>query len=280
MYYEDVPERITFLCNSPLNKSLGCIDLGQMFLDVRLSDDPETENMIEFKGKAWLRRRQAKCGVGEESTDVRVYGAPTGDIFRMEFKQIENRGSNTECNFLRTDRLVNTIFFRLGTPAAQENLKLSRTGGSVFIGELSFYAPGFTPLDWQGGGGERAAFPNDGSSEFYLPFDIIGEAPSGYALPRLTPGEARRLQAYRDGKIKNVPGFFPANPASFWEDMGIEPPAGLGEMPSGLIAPVTGSEFTPFTVDPPGINPLTPVQPLEVQPLEIEPLPLPGEVSN
>ncbi len=280
MYYEDVPERITFLCNSPLNRSLGCIDLGQMFLDVRLSDDPETENMIEFEGKAWLRRRQAKCGVGEESTDVTLYGAPTGDVFRMEFKLIENRGANTECNFLRTGRLVNSIFFRLGTPAAQENLRLSRTGGSVFIGELSFYAPGFTPLDWQGGGGERAAFPNDGSSEFYLPFDIIGEAPEGYALPRLTPREARRLQAYRDGEIKNVPGFFPANPASFWKDMGIEPPAGLGETPSGLIAPVTGSEFTPFTVDPPAINPLAPIQPLEVQPLVIEPLPLPGEVSN
>lgn len=268
MFYDDIPDRVLSLCRQPTNRTITCLEHGQVFFDVELADDPETEYMIEYKGKAYLRRRQGKCGVAEEASDVTVYGAPTGDIIRFEYKLIENRGDNLSCNYLRTDRLVNSMFHRLGTPAAQENLRLNRSANAIFLGELSFYSPGISPPTIGGGGGERVAYPNDSSGDFFLPLSVIGEAPNGFPVPIPTPSEKRRLLGYQEGKIKNVPGFFPASPATYWKDLGIDPP-------EGMAFPSTGSGGTPPAAMLPDIKPLEPVQPFA----PVEP-PKPFEVSE
>ncbi|MEM8795353.1 MAG: hypothetical protein AAGE61_07285 [Pseudomonadota bacterium] len=310
--YDAIPDVIRALCKHPANKTLSCIEKGDLFLKAKIGKDKTPDGYVKLTGEAYLGRRVKACG-SESGTPVTMVVAKNeqaiAGFLQAAFDPAAYAKPLTACPIKPTSTPVSIrllepsqnrfTMVRRGTPYAESILKNWHTlfsgmkgnpkqAASGFAGGFSFIGTGMREERQDGGNGlvvvipRQVTMPNDGSQSAFWEVESFADVAAAENVSlTLNAEETIRSEKYARGEITSEPGFgqtaFEATTEGAkaqLRSLGIESRQDL-ERVRALFKQQTGQDQA-APIPPPGtVKPFTPVEP--PKPL-IEPLPAPEPI--
>lgn len=240
--YDTIPDVLQAFCKHPANKTLRCIEEGQLFLTATMEKSRTRRGNLTFRGEAYVGKRVKACDA--ES------GTPVGLIVSQDEEAIAGWLQSafdisayskplTTCPVKGSKKPVDLqalnpggarfTLVRRGTPYAESILKRWQILYSGLKGNPSRAAAGFAPgfsffgtgvrneIQSVGGGlsievPRFVATPNDGSVNDFWEVESFSDVAAAENISlELNVEEGIRAQKYADGELTGEIGFAPTN---------------------------------------------------------------------